>query len=49
LHSSDDEWRILAEKATHEDDPIKLLDTVIALNRALKEAKERGTAATDQS
>jgi len=45
----DEEWRILAEEATQEKDPRKLMDIINALTRALDErhedrAKKQGAA-----
>jgi hypothetical protein len=39
----DEEWRILAEEAALEKDPNKLLEIVVALNRALDEREEQKT------
>jgi hypothetical protein len=43
----DEEWRILAEEATQEKDPSKLLEIVTALNLALDE-REKQKARTEK-
>ncbi|MDP9159559.1 MAG: hypothetical protein M3O09_04940 [Acidobacteriota bacterium] len=42
--SDEQEWRVLAEEASHEQDSQKLMEIVDALNRALKKKEEKNQA-----
>jgi hypothetical protein len=44
----EEEWRLLAEEATQEKDPNRLMDIIRALNRALDEQEEQKKTANRQ-